>query len=535
MITNPYKTGLPLIGGSSFIGRKDILKILFNEILTQAGGARISLFGARNIGTTSVLLSITNPEIQSQYSGINSNNKYFFIIIDFKELPTITRNSLENLMLEKFGLHLTPNSNFFTIIKNEINRIIEEGKKVVFLFDEVDGIEDLGNDYLYFDVLLYNLGIRYDDNVSIITASKRPLLEIFYSCQQNYPKDLKSPYYLHFHSVLVGLFRPQEVNELVINVSESHGCSLKQYKRRLIKLAGSYPHFLQLACSIAFKELSDNNSRSKGLWTKIEADFDHKARNYYRDFMQHFTEFEKQIVLEIAFGYIPESLPIDSDRLLKTILKDLKKDNSMHFQKRDALNWAVHKANIDLAEYLILSISETDFLSEWILSIFQVSGNTIKLFSSHFENFIKSISPETQHIIKINQLLPIIKLLNDNLRKYFDVKPPNHESEVQRAIQLILDAASLSFFREGEQLPFSIKFWRPDHTSTNVAIEVKLCRSAQQAKKIVEEISADILAYKSRFASILFVVYDLGHIVDEVKFRSDFEKEENVFILIRKH
>src|SRR5690606_27355530 len=52
--------------------------------------------------------------------------------------------------------------------------------------------------------------------------------------------------------------------------------------------------------------------------------------------------------------------------------------------------------------------------------------------------------------------------------------------------------------------------WRPDHSSSGgIAIEVKLCKEKADVKRIVEEISADIVPYRSRFQAVVIVVYDL--------------------------
>ena len=47
------------------------------------------------------------------------------------------------------------------------------------------------------------------------------------------------------------------------------------------------------------------------------------------------------------------------------------------------------------------------------------------------------------------------------------------------------------------------------------AIEVKLCNSKARVKRIIDEISADVPAYRKRFHPILFIIYDMGFIRNE--------------------
>ena len=52
---------------------------------------------------------------------------------------------------------------------------------------------------------------------------------------------------------------------------------------------------------------------------------------------------------------------------------------------------------------------------------------------------------------------------------------------------------------------------------------------------MIEEISADITAYKKAYQRQLYVVYDLGVIRDEAEFKRDIEMVEGVKVVIVKH
>ena len=117
---------------------------------------------------------------------------------------------------------------------------------------------------------------------------------------------------------------------------------------------------------------------------------------------------------------------------------------------------------------------------------------------------------------------------------------PEKESEVQNAIEILLTGRGLAkgfdYDREFGKFEFSGKEYIPDFVipKMNLCIEVKLLREGRKSQ-IIEEISADITAYKKEYQRILFVVYDLGVIQNEIEFKRDIEMVDGVKIIIVKH
>ena len=67
------------------------------------------------------------------------------------------------------------------------------------------------------------------------------------------------------------------------------------------------------------------------------------------------------------------------------------------------------------------------------------------------------------------------------------------------------------------------------------SIAIKLIKTAARIRESIDEINADIASYSKSYRQLLFLVYDLGHIRDEVEFRHDLEKVGNVAVLVIKH
>lgn len=144
----------------------------------------------------------------------------------------------------------------------------------------------------------------------------------------------------------------------------------------------------------------------------------------------------------------------------------------------------------------------------------------------------KDTPPESSEIIKI------ISLIDSKLRKIIRA-PPSHEKEIQDALESLFIAANLDgqFTREKENIAYSSKSYIPDFIffKIDTIIEVKLCKTNDKEKAIISEINDDIIAYKTKYSNLIFVVYDIGIIRDQDLFRSSLEASENVVVKVVKH
>jgi hypothetical protein len=131
-------------------------------------------------------------------------------------------------------------------------------------------------------------------------------------------------------------------------------------------------------------------------------------------------------------------------------------------------------------------------------------------------------------------------LLSSNLRKVIFSKP-NKESEVQNAVESLLVGRGyqkgVHYDRESGRVKYSGKDFIPDFNfhSLNTALEIKLIREGISPSTIVEQLSADIPAYKSAYSSILFCVYDLGSLRDVHEFQNDLQNTDGVRVCVVKH
>lgn len=134
------------------------------------------------------------------------------------------------------------------------------------------------------------------------------------------------------------------------------------------------------------------------------------------------------------------------------------------------------------------------------------------------------------------QLTKIIDLAENKLRKTLRERPKN-EKEVQDRFEDLLNAKEVDFLREQEKIVYSSKTYHPDFSFTriNTVVEIKLCDKKEREKEIISEINDDILAYKTKYPNIIFIVYDLGFVRDTDKFKEDIESMDTVISKVIKH
>ncbi|MGT2801612.1 hypothetical protein [Streptococcus henryi] len=155
---------------------------------------------------------------------------------------------------------------------------------------------------------------------------------------------------------------------------------------------------------------------------------------------------------------------------------------------------------------------ETDFLISFLNNSIEFSEDEF----NNLENFIAS-----------------------KLRKTIHEKPLK-EKEIQNAIEnLFLGknwSKGIDYDRETGKFNFSGREYVPDFIipNINLAIEVKLLREGKKSK-IIEEINADITAYSKNYSKLLFIIYDLGEIRDELELRRDLEVKDDIKVIVVKH
>jgi hypothetical protein len=97
-------------------------------------------------------------------------------------------------------------------------------------------------------------------------------------------------------------------------------------------------------------------------------------------------------------------------------------------------------------------------------------------------------------------------------------------------------AKGTDYDRETGRVKTSGKESVPDFIFPNLklCLEVKLSKSADKLRAIVDEINADIRAHSTVYERPLYIVYDVGTIRDESEFKRGLENANGVSVIIEK-
>jgi len=163
--------------------------------------------------------------------------------------------------------------------------------------------------------------------------------------------------------------------------------------------------------------------------------------------------------------------------------------------------------------------------------LFETAYSNTALLKSLLENAIGYAADETQHLEDFIQA---------NLRRAIFAEPAK-ELEIQNAIESIIVgrgmAKGMDYDRETGRVKTAGKESVPDFIFPNLGLclEVKLSKSPDKLRGIVDEINADIRAYSAKYERQCYVVYDLGIIRDEAEFKRGLEDTPGVTALVLKH
>jgi len=118
---------------------------------------------------------------------------------------------------------------------------------------------------------------------------------------------------------------------------------------------------------------------------------------------------------------------------------------------------------------------------------------------------------------------------------------PDKETEIQNSIESLIVgrgmAKGIDYDRETGRVKTSGKESIPDFVFPHLklCLEVKLSKSSDKLRAIVDEINADIRAYGKLYERQFYIVYDMGTIRNEAEFKRGLEDAPGVSVIVVKH
>lgn len=147
---------------------------------------------------------------------------------------------------------------------------------------------------------------------------------------------------------------------------------------------------------------------------------------------------------------------------------------------------------------------------------------------------ISEVYEDDNSIVEASELVAIINLAEKKLRKLIR-ETPSREKEIQDKYEDLLLANDIDYAKEFPHIIYSSKQYIPDFSFErfSLAVEIKLCKNDE--KSLIAQLNDDIIAYKTKFKSVLFIIYDLGNIRDIDTFKQSFEQFDDIIVQIIKH
>ena len=139
-----------------------------------------------------------------------------------------------------------------------------------------------------------------------------------------------------------------------------------------------------------------------------------------------------------------------------------------------------------------------------------------------------------------DETLNLRDFIEANLRRaVFTI--PEKEVEIQNSVESLLIGRGMAkgtdYDRETGRVKTSGKESIPDFVFYNLGLcaEVKLSKSKEDLRGIVDQINADVRSYGAGYKRQLYIIYDLSSIRDEAEFKKDIESTPGVSVVVVKH
>jgi hypothetical protein len=257
--------------------------------------------------------------------------------------------------------------------------LVSDGYKIILFLDEFDLLvrKDSIPSELYEN--LRSLANRYA--VAYITATVRNPIEL--------TREYGSPFFNIFTKVSIGAFSKAEAMELIEVPSARENVPLKGESKFIFEIAGFYPYFMQIACSILFKYKSKKKHLTKSDYDEIKNKFLEESTFQFEHILNHLSELEKDTLLELT-----KSKQISSCVGEKCILENLVRKG-----------YVIEKGN----EYHIFSSVFSEFVMKKERIMEEVKNDT-KKNNMHTRIFISYSHKDEQWLEKFKTMLkPLVQ------------------------------------------------------------------------------------------------------------------------------
>jgi hypothetical protein len=259
----------------------------------------VAVIGQRRIGKTSLLFHLADPAIHGDH-GL-SPAEYLFVYVDGEELTELDGGQIRAVMAEELATALGAAAHQgldaalpqgpveYRAFRHVVRRLTQRGLKLVFCFDEFEGLG--ANPHLGPSFFSSLRGLTGQLDVAYVTASRTPIHTLAYA----QPETLSSPFFNTFALLYLGLFSDEDAQGLVEALAtRANATFVPDLVHLVVELAGPHPLLLQIAGFHTFEAWRRRDGLLEtGDHDEIRHRFCTEAQPHYEYYWQHLTVEEQ--------------------------------------------------------------------------------------------------------------------------------------------------------------------------------------------------------------------------------------------------
>lgn len=294
---NPYLNRVMIRNPGDFFGRNREIRRIYSR-LDAPHPQSISIVGERRIGKSSLLNFIYNRSNRQKF--MTHDQDAIFVYLDFQSRADFTVEKFINFLSSVFRFENRSTAqpadhpNRLDWLQETVRTLHESGKRVILLMDEFERITRNPNFDEGFFSFLRSLANSY--RVAYITSSCDELQNMCHN------KDISdSPFFNIFSNLPLRPLLPEEADRLITEPSERFGIPLAPHRDRIVRMAGFFPFFLQIACSALFEHLAERPDQDPD-WEAVDRAFLEEAGPHFEFVWEQMDGPEKENLNRIAAG-----------------------------------------------------------------------------------------------------------------------------------------------------------------------------------------------------------------------------------------
>ena len=288
---NPYLWRTTITNPQCFYGRKEEIEAIYERIKSEDPQST-AVISERKMGKSSLLYYVYHE--REKY--LVDPEKYLFIFIDLQGETINSRDDFFRVLLDKLNERLRDNIvvdkkvDSYETIRKIVSELDKAECKLILFLDEFDLLvrkESIPPE-LYEN--LRSLAGMYA--VAYITATVKSPIEL--------AKEYGSPFFNIFFEEPLGPFSKEAAIELIEVPSAREGVPLKKEAEFVLDIAGLYPYFIQIACSILFRYKTKKEHLRKSDYDEIREKFMKDAGYQFEHIWRHLNKEEKEVLLKVV-------------------------------------------------------------------------------------------------------------------------------------------------------------------------------------------------------------------------------------------